>query len=443
MSRAPHEELLHSPVGALVPYRDADGRPLCGEALIEDAAFRAGLELRRCPYAGSRRHHALPMNVSALRQMTRAWDEILATAHLLWRSFGTREADAGALPSVWPLMRTAHAAMCLPLYLLFRADAPLRDGEVPGFVSGLHKAAIDLTTASQLQLLLEHSGQRWHGSVHELVEAHGLFIGQKGVCAGPPHLIDELERALRGQHAPAAAVLARVETALGDLSGLPCYVDALLELAAARHLVAATWRRRLDALREAAARATGEPALAERLRAEIDAHPIPSRPSEIIVRQERLLHALSAPAFDELLAAFAHGLERLLAVETRAPGHALVQAARVQPVGDRARALVAATGAPGPLTLEIAAATDELAQLSRHLLAFAAGLEAALTRALGYAPGAPAAPLAQHALDGAIGVTPARYLGALLGLEVAITADDVSYPPLAAPAGTVARSTTP
>lgn len=432
MSRAPHEELLRSPVGALVPYRDADGRPLCGEALIDDPEFRAGLELRRCPYAGSRRHHPLPMNVSALRQMTRAWDDLLATAHLLWRSFGTREAELHALPSAWPLMRTAHAAMCLPLYLLFRADAPMGDGEVPGFVSGLHKAAIDLTTAAQLQLLLERAGQPWGGTVHELVEAQGLFVGAKGVCAGPPHLVDELERALRGDHAPPAEALARVEAALGDLRGLACYVDGLLELAAVRHLVTATWRRRLDDLRALGQQAAGEAALAARLLAAIDAHPIPSRPSEIIQRQERTLHAMPAPAFDELRVALERGLGHLLPVETKAPGTTLVQAARPQPPGDRARSLLAqAQVAPGPLALAIAAVTDELARLASHLLAFADGLEAALRRALGYPPGALAPPLSPEALDSALGVTPARYLGALLGLDLSISATEVSFRPAA------------
>ncbi len=32
--RPAYEELLLSPVGALARYRDADGRPLCGEAII-------------------------------------------------------------------------------------------------------------------------------------------------------------------------------------------------------------------------------------------------------------------------------------------------------------------------------------------------------------------------------------------------------------------------
>ena len=49
-ARSEYEELLLSPVGALARYRDADGRPLCGEAIASDPEFRSQLELRRCPY---------------------------------------------------------------------------------------------------------------------------------------------------------------------------------------------------------------------------------------------------------------------------------------------------------------------------------------------------------------------------------------------------------
>ena len=59
-------------------HRDADDRPL-REGRTPAAFLRPDdLEYKACPYAGSRAVN-LPMNVSALRQTSAHWDEIVAT----------------------------------------------------------------------------------------------------------------------------------------------------------------------------------------------------------------------------------------------------------------------------------------------------------------------------------------------------------------------------
>jgi hypothetical protein len=56
-------------------HLDVTGRPV-GEGRA--AAFgQVQTEMQLCPYAGSRYHHAKPMNVSALRQIIPVWEDIL------------------------------------------------------------------------------------------------------------------------------------------------------------------------------------------------------------------------------------------------------------------------------------------------------------------------------------------------------------------------------
>lgn len=442
MSREAYEELLMSPVGALTRFRDADGRPLCGEALITDPEFRASLELRRCPYAGSRKHHERPMNVSALKQMTRNWDEALATVKTLCGAFGPGTGQP-------ELMRVAWAAVCLPLYLLHREAAPMQDGQVPGFVSGLHKASIDIATAVQLMLVRARSGDAPAGEggpagVLDFVEREGLLVGALGVCAGPPHMIHELVAAMAGT--PVASVGEDVEwkvlAELGELTGLVRYVDAVLEMMAARHLIGATIRRQSDALcARADELAERSPEMSERcaqLREAVVKHPVPTRPSEIIQRQDRWLRELPAPRWTPFLdeveragMALTPSGARLLRVELidrmrgqLAPlgGAAGGDSVEVRRVLQLAGAAVVKDEA-APLIAEALVASARLWQLA---LRFFSATETAIAEALG-TPGAAPAALTQDDLCRVFGPSPARYLGELIDLEVDVSTEQILY----------------
>lgn len=439
MSREAYEELLMSPVGALTRFHDADGRPLCGEALITDPEFRASLELRRCPYAGSRKQHERPMNVSALKQMTRSWDEALATVALLCQAFGPGTGQP-------ELMRIAWAAVCLPLYLLHRAEAPMQDGQVPGFVSGLHKASIDIATAVQLMLVRARSGDAGTpsevrpGSVLDFVEQEGLLIGALGVCAGPPHMINELVVAMsspEGGDEASDALEAKTRAELGELGGLVRYVDALLEMMAARHLIGATIRRHSDALcARAVELAERAPASAERcarLRETVEQHPVPTRPSEIIQRQDRWLRELPAPRWTKFLdeveragMALTPSGARLLRVELldrmrgQGSGGDSVEVRRVLQL---AGAAVAKDDEAAPMIAEALVASARLWQLA---LRFFSATETAIAAALGSSEiGRPA--LTQDDLCRVFGPSPARYLGELIDLEVDVSTEQILY----------------
>src|SRR6516162_5753052 len=63
-------------------YLDVAGRPI-GEGRSA-AIQQVPTAMQSCPYAGSRHHHAKPMNVSALRQITPLWHKIVTL--LSWLS---------------------------------------------------------------------------------------------------------------------------------------------------------------------------------------------------------------------------------------------------------------------------------------------------------------------------------------------------------------------
>jgi hypothetical protein len=437
-ARSAYEELLLSPVGALARYRDADGRPLCGEAIVSDPDFRSQLELRRCPYPGSRRHHALPMNVSALKQMTRSWPLLLGTAQLVARALG----PTGGAPTTARLMRAASAAVSLPLFLLYRDAGPMGDGQVPGFVSGLHKASIDVATGAQLMLIDDPLGPLERGALLQFVEQHGLFIGEAGVCAGPPLMIEELVRVLSGEEAAPERGCQDAAAALGDLRGLPAYVDAILALTVARQLIGAHLRRGAAALRErCAAMAADQPGSRKRFEqlCEVLArHPVPTRPSEVIRRQDRLLEDLPAEKYEQLLDALAEGRAALTPSPAEEPGSELLAHLREAPppdVADVMRVVALAGRRAEPFAVALAEAIVDAARLERRALSFYTSIEAAIRRALGQPCAAGA--LTSEQLASVFGPSPARYVGQLVAISVAIGDGHIAYS--SAPRGLAAQ----
>jgi len=436
--RGDYEEFLHTPVGALRRYVDRDSRPLCGEAIIDDPAFRKSLEQRACHYAGSRRDHPLPMNVSALRQMTHNWNEILATANALRALFTARQA---ATPDSLALgMRVAYGGMCLPLFLLYRATDPMSDGQVPGFVSSLHKASIDIATSTQLMLAesFKQGGPEAAlmaevvPGILDFVEREGLLVGQKGVCAGPPQLIRELLEVMvhgRGRR------LGEPSTALdelGDLTGALPYVDELIKIWIGKHLVIAHNARLMDALEERA-RAIGATGVQA---ADVDArirehraresHPVLL--SNVIARQDRVLRSLDFPQYERLLRAVETGAS-FLEWTDRAPANRLLQHARAGIAGeDSAETLekvrwIAGDGLDERLMDFAVCALLNAVRMEQLALRFFASTETNIKAALGLT-GAPKA-LSTQDLTAVFGMTPRQYLGALLGVGSSVDAGHI------------------
>ncbi|HEY0189874.1 MAG TPA: hypothetical protein VGC42_02050 [Kofleriaceae bacterium] len=67
-------------------HRDDEGRPLREGRTPPEYLRPDEIDLRPCPYPGSR-HDARPMNVSALRQTSSHWDEIVGALGFLRNAY--------------------------------------------------------------------------------------------------------------------------------------------------------------------------------------------------------------------------------------------------------------------------------------------------------------------------------------------------------------------
>jgi hypothetical protein len=176
---------------------DEDRRPLGEHRAPAPLAGAAPTELRSCPYPGSRHEHRLPMNLSALRQATRKWDELLTGLAAL-RDWCGGGAQPITLAELW---RLTAAAAALPAYLLHR---PGRERVLDSATAALYKACLGLKFLIEqrvVQEVLERADfSDTADGLSEFAESSGWLVGRQEVCAAPPGLIREvLDVAVHGR----------------------------------------------------------------------------------------------------------------------------------------------------------------------------------------------------------------------------------------------------
>jgi hypothetical protein len=202
---------------ALRELADDQGRPLLEGLASPERRHGVPLEMRRCPYPGSRHHHPHEMNVSALRQMQEHWPLVLATlAHFRRQHLEETPGPLGRLADLQQVVALVHA---LPWWLWRRAEASGQPvAPLPGGLSAAFKVVRGLYDLVELlafkEVLLRAAGQE-HGLprasaswILDELEASGALIGQTEVCAGPAERIREvLELLIEGPGAGASAEL--------------------------------------------------------------------------------------------------------------------------------------------------------------------------------------------------------------------------------------------
>jgi hypothetical protein len=167
-------------------HRDDEGRPL-REGRTPEAYQRPGeIEYRPCPYPGSRQVPGAVMNVSALRQTSAHWDEILETLAVLRTAYA--DARGGYAPDVLDLWRVSQLGSALPWYFVLRGE-PL-----PAFAAALSKATLGTGILAQ-RLLLKTLAERWLApplttpALLALAESTGTLLGETEVCSAPEKMI--------------------------------------------------------------------------------------------------------------------------------------------------------------------------------------------------------------------------------------------------------------
>jgi hypothetical protein len=185
-------------------YLDVAGRPI-GEGRSA-AIQQVPTELQSCPYAGSRHHHAKPMNVSALRQIIPLWEQIITM--LSWLSQRYRTRNQKEITSYEDLLLIMSAGVFLADFVTLREHRRLGSREIPLLISGLYKVCFGFQHAVFLGFMEERIANKampeqlpTAAEFHDFLEAHELLIGEAQVCAGPQAMIMQAYDAMTGRRA--------------------------------------------------------------------------------------------------------------------------------------------------------------------------------------------------------------------------------------------------
>jgi len=183
--------------------RDVDDQPL-NEIEARRVKGESASERRSCPYSGSREGSWI--NFAALRHMAKVWSPMLEAMSLVrWQL----RAAPGTL-SGEELFVVSSAATYLVPYLLWRGTRRYHDGEIPGPISSLFKASLDVVTSAEMilqrRMALEayrHDAAMLPEEVHDTVEDERLFINGAWSCAGSPKQVRQLITAATEGSVPA------------------------------------------------------------------------------------------------------------------------------------------------------------------------------------------------------------------------------------------------
>lgn len=203
-------------------HRDDEGRPL-REGRTPPEYQRVGeIEYRACPYSGSRQGPTV-MNVSALRQTSAHWDEIIESLGVLRTAYA--EARGGFGPDIMDVWRVSQLGSALPWYFVLRGDA------LPAYAAALSKATLGTGILAQ-RLIYKMLAERWMppmfatADLVALAESTGTLVGETEVCSAPEKMIARFLDALLGG-VPGARALPSIDQLIRErdrvLSFGACY----------------------------------------------------------------------------------------------------------------------------------------------------------------------------------------------------------------------------
>jgi hypothetical protein len=223
------------------PALDRDNRQV-GEQNVNPRTLFLDLPTQRrvCNYAGSRCQAELPMNVTALRQMTKRWPELLSLTEQFRAAFFERLPPLGRKPAGSGHQgsgrhETVGASLCAgevhlltvaslasTAYVMVRGVDPVENGQLDAGLAATFRL-IDGVRLVTTELMRATAGQ--HGcdrpldaqGIADYAERYAVYYGVHGVCAGPQALIDEYLKVLLGEGSAPIQVEPNVGARLGDL----------------------------------------------------------------------------------------------------------------------------------------------------------------------------------------------------------------------------------
>lgn len=206
------------------PAMDTDGRQV-GENNVTPRTLFLDLPTQRrvCNYPGSRFQDELPMNVTALKLMAKAWPELLSLTEQFRQGLFARlpPGDPAALRA-GELHFLAVCMLASVGYVMVRGEAPSPNGQLDNGLSAMFRLVdgVRLVTTDMLHASTEGAGCHTPVSaqiVADYADRYAVYRGNHGVCAGPPALIDEYLQVLLGEAQAPIQVEPTVAERLGDL----------------------------------------------------------------------------------------------------------------------------------------------------------------------------------------------------------------------------------
>lgn len=376
------------------PAMDTDGRQVGENNVIPRTLFLDLPTQRRvCNYPGSRFQDELPMNVTALKLMAKAWPELLS----LTEQF--RVALFERLPPRDPAALRAgelhFLAVCMLAsvgYVMVRGENPSPNGQLDNGLSAMFRLVdgVRLVTTDMLHASAEGAGCHTPVSaqiVADYADHYSVYHGNHGVCAGPPALIDEYLRVLTGEVPAPIQVEPSVSQRLGDVEAAIDYGLLGQRIESAVRFLGASQGLLHLRLERAFVGAGVTGALRERLEAPIDGQHYP------LLRETHPLleaYAVEQGSSRWLFGRAAEGLAGK--IEVAELDEALRLDAAGQAEGARRLAEWLARAVPdslpaAPMVAELAAVAAEAFALERRVLRLVGREQAKLNERLRRAPG--------------------------------------------------------
>ncbi|HEY2030802.1 MAG TPA: hypothetical protein VGH20_16510 [Myxococcales bacterium] len=178
---------------------DQEGRQV-GEANSFPDRMRLKLptEYKTCGYAGTRYLDDMPMNMTALRSMLAHWKPVLRATLLFREEFLRRypQYPDGSW-KVGDLHFMTSGVLALPAIQTMRWRNPVPNGELDPVLSSLFRVidGIRMVSAYMLDLYerpMTHDTPVRPRDISGAAEREDQYRSGRGVCAGPPAMIDEL-----------------------------------------------------------------------------------------------------------------------------------------------------------------------------------------------------------------------------------------------------------
>ncbi|MCU0681158.1 MAG: hypothetical protein MUF34_02670 [Polyangiaceae bacterium] len=188
---------------------DADGRHV-GEINVFPDVMRMKVptEWRPCNYPGSRYQDDLPMNVTALQAMAKLWRPVLEAALAVRAEFVRRyPLAADGRWKLGDLHAFACAALALPTLAMMRERDPVENTKLDPVLSSMFRLIDGVRIVTIYLLFLPEQPRTYDAPMTGpellyLTERENHFLSTRGVCAGPPPMIEEFFAAVVDGQAP-------------------------------------------------------------------------------------------------------------------------------------------------------------------------------------------------------------------------------------------------